>query len=155
MRSRPPWPQVALKLNSPSPSPTHSLPIPNSKHPKSIVHLTKTTSRSRLLIVQNKSYPSSLLVAALSGQSCSGNPILSVLSLQLCLALLSWYFCSASPFLPVFCLFCSACPVLFVLFCQSCFVCPVLPVLFCLSGSALEPGRLSSCEVPVDTDIDK
>ncbi len=53
MRSRPPWPQVALKLTSPSPSPPHSLPIPNSQHPRSIVRLTKATSRSRLLMVRN------------------------------------------------------------------------------------------------------
>ncbi len=44
---------VSLPLSSPSPSPPHSLPIPNSQHPRSIVRLTKMTSRSRLLMVRN------------------------------------------------------------------------------------------------------
>ncbi len=54
VRSHPPWSQVACKLNSPSPT----LPIPNSHppqgFPKLIVRPTKTTSQSRLHIVQNK-----------------------------------------------------------------------------------------------------
>ncbi len=54
--SRPPWPQVTCKLTSPFPSPPHSLPIPNSHHPRSIVRLTKTTSWTRLLMVWNKDY---------------------------------------------------------------------------------------------------
>jgi hypothetical protein len=49
-------PQVTLELTSPSPSPTHTLPIPNSQHPRSIVRLTKTPSRSRLLMVRNSEY---------------------------------------------------------------------------------------------------
>jgi hypothetical protein len=32
--SPPPWSQVACKLTSPFPSPPHSLPIPNSQHPR-------------------------------------------------------------------------------------------------------------------------
>jgi hypothetical protein len=34
VRSRPPWPQVARKLTSPSSIPPHSLPIPNSRPPR-------------------------------------------------------------------------------------------------------------------------
>jgi hypothetical protein len=54
--SCPPWSQVTCKLTSPSPS----LPIPNSHHPRSIVRPTKTTSRSRLHMVRNNNYPSIL-----------------------------------------------------------------------------------------------
>jgi hypothetical protein len=53
MRSCPPWPQVALKLTSPFPSPPNSLPFPNSQHLRSIVRLTKMSSRSRLPKVRN------------------------------------------------------------------------------------------------------
>jgi hypothetical protein len=53
VRSRPPWPQVARKLTSPSSNPPQSLPIPNSQHPRLIVRLTKTTSRLQLHRVQN------------------------------------------------------------------------------------------------------
>ncbi len=54
VRSCPPWSQVARKLTSLSPFPPHSdFPTPWG-FPKSIVRLTKTTSRSRLCIVRNR-----------------------------------------------------------------------------------------------------
>ncbi len=53
VRSRPPWPQVARELTSPSSNPPQFLPTPNSQHPRSIVHHTKTTSRFRLHRVRN------------------------------------------------------------------------------------------------------
>jgi hypothetical protein len=40
--------QTDLPLPIPSPFPPHTLPIPNSQQPRSIVLLTKTTSRARL-----------------------------------------------------------------------------------------------------------
>jgi hypothetical protein len=53
VRSRPPWSQVARKLTFPSPFPPHSNFSTPWGFPKSIVHPTKTTSRSRLYIVRN------------------------------------------------------------------------------------------------------
>jgi hypothetical protein len=53
VRSRPPWSQVAHKLTSPLPIPSpFQFPDPQG-FPKSVVRLTKTTSRSRLYIVRN------------------------------------------------------------------------------------------------------
>ncbi len=54
--SRLPWSQVTRKLTSPSSTPPHSLPIPNSQYPRLIVRLTTTTSWPRLLMVQNNTH---------------------------------------------------------------------------------------------------
>jgi hypothetical protein len=68
VQSRPPWSQVARKLTSPSPFPPHFLPIPISRppqgFPRSIVHPTKMTSRSRLHIVRNRYHLRPTLVFA-------------------------------------------------------------------------------------------
>ncbi len=53
VQSRPPWPQVARKLTSPSQFPPHSNFLTRRRFPKSIVRLTQTTSRSQLHMVRN------------------------------------------------------------------------------------------------------
>jgi hypothetical protein len=57
VRSRPPWPQVARKLTSPSPFPPHSNFLTSRGFPKSILRLPEMTSRSRLYTVRNNGVP--------------------------------------------------------------------------------------------------
>jgi hypothetical protein len=128
--SRPPWPQVTCKLTSPFPSPPHSLPIPNSQHPRLIVRLTKMTSWSRLLTVRNSSnYPA---LDVLSWQSCP--TVRSSLSFPDCphLTVLSSL---SSPGCPPR-LSSSGSPVLAVLFFQSFSSCPHFLVL-CINSTGI------------------